>query len=70
MFLFVMADGTTKQVTENPSVLDILALQQGLLSIYRFCRHFQKLMVCREKLYWVNVPDAKILQTADARVHA
>jgi hypothetical protein len=70
MYLYVWKTGAAKEVTENPSAADLLAVQQGMLMIFRFTGGcFLKLIVQSDKLLWQPVLSASILKSSDARLH-
>jgi len=72
MLLYVFKDGTSKSVTENPSVADILAVSQGLLKIYKFDivnMRFLSLVKDLDSIEWVPVRDAKVVSHKDCRIH-
>jgi hypothetical protein len=69
VYVFVYKNGTFKQVTDNLSVADILAVTEGVLSIVRFHGKFQYLVNTGEALVWRPVPEATLLIAGDARLH-
>ncbi len=70
MYLFIFVDGTFKQVNENLSVTDLVAVKSGLLKILRsHLNSFQALTFKQEKLVWSPVPEAKVLTLRESRIH-
>ena len=69
MYLYLTKTGPAKQVEENPSTMDFMAVSQGLLKIFRFAEEFQELVFSSGKFHWIPVASAETLKTSDARLH-
>ncbi len=71
MFLYIFTDGQIKQVSENPTIVDLLAVSQSLLTIIKFDKKkgFFRLIKDESKLCWVPVKDAQVLTSETDRVH-
>lgn len=70
MLLYVFIDGTCKQVEDNISVADMLAVKQGLLKIVKWHKgQFVYLVQDESKLLWVPIKKGFTISCPDARVH-
>lgn len=74
MFLYIFKDGTIKQVDENPSVADMLAVAMGILEIVTYDKDgkfFKKLSKVQngEKYIWTELEEADTLICREGRVH-
>lgn len=68
MYLFVFVDGSVRQVFENLSQADLLAVRAKTLRVFRFGSKFQELVV-DDRLGWLAVPSASLLIASDVRLH-
>ena len=68
--LYIWKTGAAKTVHAQPTVVDLLALKQGSLFIFR-CEEsgFERLMFSKESFVWVGVEDADILRSGSFRFH-
>jgi len=64
MYLYVWPNGIAKQVRENPSVIDFLAVKQGTLFIFRFANGFHRLVFTSDSFLWIDVAEAARLTSA------
>jgi hypothetical protein len=70
MYLYIFADGTVRQVHDNISVADLIALKQGLLRIFSVVNHkFVRIVLDKEKICLVPVRESEILLNKDGRLH-
>lgn len=70
MYLFIYADRTCKQVTDNLSVGDLLAVRRGLLGVYRVREgRFEKLVPDERTITWVPVPESRVAFSEESRFH-
>jgi hypothetical protein len=70
MYLFIFADGKTRQVEDNLTILDLLAVKQNLLTI--FCLRegrFHKVLMDEARLCYVPVHDSSLLISKEGRCH-
>lgn len=69
MYLLIFADKTVKQIADNLTIADILAIKQGTLTVLRFYNdNFQKLKIKSDKLVWTNLPQASRLGCVDGMI--
>lgn len=70
MFLYLFRKDCIKQVTDNPSVADVIAVGLGGLMIIKFDgKSFLKMSVESGKITWTKVEEADILSCRDGRIH-
>ncbi len=71
MYLYVWADGRARQSEENLSVLDCLAVKQGLLHVYKSAPPggFFRLDLSGDKARWAPVTPAAVGASGPARCH-
>lgn len=69
MLLYVFRDGTAKQVQDNPSVLDLLAVRQGGLSIYKYSDKQYLRLIFEDDFKWEQVENEKIISCSEGRLH-
>lgn len=71
MFLYIFSDNSVRRVEENPTVVDLLAVSQGLLTIIKFDKRkgFLHLVKDESKLIWVPVKEAKMVSGEEGRLH-
>ena len=70
MYLFVFSDNQVRQITDNLSVTDYIAMLSGLLRVYRAkIDGFVQIVIDNGKLCEVNVTEATIIQGEAGRLH-
>lgn len=72
MYLFVYADGSARQVIDNLSVADLLAVSVGTLRIFTYNfgdSKFYKVVLDENKLCKVPVLDSRVIQCEEGRLH-
>lgn len=70
MYIFVWIDGTTRQVEENVTVADIMAVRMGTLKILRLKeKNLEQLMPDNETIHWVPVKSARSVSHKEYKFH-
>lgn len=72
MYLFVWADHSHRQFRDNLSLLDYLAIRQGLLTVYRHdqkARSFQVLTLEGDRAHWQEVPEGRTVTGPNCKFH-
>lgn len=72
MYLFVWTDGRVRQFRDNLTVLDHLAVTQGLLHIFRFDHDkesFARLVIDNGRACWVPVQQGRTAISSEAKLH-
>lgn len=69
MYLFIWLDGQARQVKDNLTVDDYLAVAQRLISVYRIRKSFEKLVIDNGKACWVPVKESQVANGHPGRFH-
>jgi hypothetical protein len=70
MYLFVFSDHTIRQVADNITVAELLAMQEHSLRVFQFIgENFVELIVDNGKPCLVPVREGKVFQCKDGRFH-
>ena len=70
MYLFIYADKQVRQVNDNLTIADILAVKQKILKIFTVDQDIAlEIIVDNDKLCKVIVPETRILKTKQGRIH-
>lgn len=70
MFLYIFKNGDIKQVADNPTVADTIAVGLGGLTILKCVQNvFYKLVLEKNKICWTKVEDCVTLSCRDGRFH-
>jgi hypothetical protein len=70
MYLLVLADRSARQVVDNLTVADLLAVAQGLAHVYRLHEaRYETLVFDLGRPCWLPVRPARVAACPDARLH-
>ena len=70
MYLFLYNDGQIKQVTDNLTKLDVMAIALGEVKVFTLLnKKFVRIVVDEGKLCKVPVAESRILKTNSERLH-
>jgi hypothetical protein len=73
MYLFIFPDRTLKQVSENLTIIDIMSVRTGCLSIVRStaapAQRYDRLVIDNGKLCWVPVREAGVVGCQEGAIH-
>lgn len=70
MYLFVYLDGRTRQVHDNLSVQDFLAIKQKDVKVYTVKDNkFLEIIIDENKICFKPVAEARVLQSTEGRIH-
>lgn len=70
MYLFIFLDGSSKQVTDNLSVADLLGVRERTLRIFRYRGEaFEQLVADECSLTWMPVKEARVVACKEIRFH-
>jgi hypothetical protein len=70
MYLFIFADGRARQVHDNLTVTDLLAVKEKVLRIFTVVENnFVLLTIDNEKITPVPVVEGRIIQGTAGRIH-
>jgi hypothetical protein len=70
MYLFVYGDGRVRQVHDNLTVTDMLALKQGELKVFTCAdNEFYQIVIDESKVCKVPVQESNILKVETERLH-
>jgi hypothetical protein len=70
MYLFVFSNGLVRQVEDNITIVDALAMKNNLLSVYSFKDgQFYQVVIEDNQFVYKEVEQAKIVQGESGRLH-
>lgn len=72
MYLFVWLDGRVRQVNDNLSIADHLAVKKRLLTVVRYDKEkgvYTKLVHDNDRAYWVPILEGQDAISAEAKIH-
>jgi hypothetical protein len=70
MYLFIYHDGTCRQVTDNLTTADLLAIKTDTLRVYIFVDgQFYRIVIDENKICKVPIPEANIIKVDSNRLH-
>jgi hypothetical protein len=70
MYLYLFADGTIRQVHDNITISDVLAIKEGLLRVFTIHNNkFVRIVVDEEKLCVIPVQESDVIQNKEGRLH-
>jgi hypothetical protein len=70
MYLFLFANGCVRQVHDNLSIADMLAIKDKTLRVYTIHDDtFMLVTIDEEKVCFVPVPESRIVQCQTGRLH-